>query len=95
MGTKTTTTQLIDAIAAKNGLSKENTKDVVGSLFTEIGAQLASGNEVAINHFGTFKPRQNAARTGRNPRTGETVQIGASVSAAFKQSKTLKDKVNA
>lgn len=94
MGTKTTTTELAQKLADETGATKSDMKGMLETIFGEIAEQLAAGNEVAINGFGTFKPRQNAARKGRNPSTGEEIDIAASTSAAFKQAKALKDALN-
>lgn len=91
---KITTTQIAATVAASKGSTKSAMKDGIEAIFNEIAGQLAIGNEVSIQGFGTFKPRHNAARKGRNPRTGEEVDIAASVSAAFKQAKALKDLLN-
>lgn len=91
---KITTTQIAETVAAAKGSTKSAIKDGIDAVFGEIAEQLAAGNEVSIHGFGTFKPRHNAARKGRNPRTGEEVDIAASTSAAFKQAKALKDALN-
>lgn len=91
---KITTTQIAETVAASKGSTKSAIKDGIEAVFGEIAKQLAAGNEVAINGFGTFKPRHNAARKGRNPATGEEIDIAASTSATFKQAKALKDALN-
>jgi DNA-binding protein HU-beta len=91
---KTTTTELIDAIAKEGGETKTAVKAMMARIFGEIADQLAAGNAVSIYGFGTFRPRHNAARKGRNPRTTEDMDIAASTSATFKQAKALKDALN-
>lgn len=91
---KITTAQIAETIAASKGSTKSAIKDGMEAIFGEIAEQLAAGNEVSIAGFGTFKPRHNAARKGRNPSTGAEIDIAASVSAAFKQAKALKDALN-
>lgn len=85
--------ELIDAVAAVTGGTKTNTKTAVDAVFAAISNSLAAGNEVSINGFGKFKVKDSPAREGRNPATGETIQIAASKSAKFSASKTLKDRL--
>ena len=84
---------MVDRLAARTGLSKSVAKKAVDGVFAVIGDALANGEEVRITGFGTFGTRSRPARTGRNPRTGETVSISASKSPSFKAGKTLKDVV--
>lgn len=88
-------TELIVAMAEKAEISK---KDAVKALtaFTNVVADtLVDGDKVAITGFGTFEVVERAARAGRNPKTGETIEIAASKSPKFKAGKTLKDAVKA
>ena len=85
--------EMVDRLAARTGLSKSVAKKAVDGVFAVIGDALANGEEVRITGFGTFGTRSRPARTGRNPRTGETVSISASKSPSFKAGKTLKDVV--
>ena len=87
--------EMADRLAAQTGLNKAAARDAVDGVFETIGEALANGEEVRIAGFGSFGTRSRAARTGRNPRTGETVSIPASKSPAFKAGKALKDAVNA
>ena len=87
--------EMADRLAARTGLSKAAARDAVDGMLATIGEALANGEEVRVTGFGSFGTRSRPARTGRNPRTGETVSIPASKSPAFKASKTLKDAVNA
>ena len=87
-------TELVDAIAKKADLSK---KDAEGALkaFTEIvGSSLKKGDKVTLIGFGTFEVGKRAARTGKNPQTGEAIKIPASKAPRFKAGKALKDLVN-
>lgn len=83
------TTELADAVAAANDLSKAKAKEVVNSIFTSIIEAAKQGDEVAIAGFGRFTVKERAAREGRNPRTGETLNIPASKSLGFKMSKPV------
>jgi DNA-binding protein HU-beta len=85
---------LVDAIADSAGLSKADAGRAVDSFVSTITGALQSGQAVSLVGFGTFSVRDRAARTGRNPRTGETIQIAASKNPAFKAGKALKDAVN-
>lgn len=86
--------ELVDAVAAKAGLTKADADRAIKAIFEEIQGVLVKGEKVAIPGFGTFSTGKRAARTGRNPQTGETVQIKASVSAKFKAASALKDALN-
>ena len=85
---------LVDAIADSAGLSKADAGRALDAVVSTITATLKSGDSVSLVGFGTFTVRDRAARTGRNPRTGETIQIKASKNPAFKAGKALKDAVN-
>ena len=85
---------LVDAIADSAGLSKADAGRAVDSFVGTITGALQSGDAVSLVGFGTFSVRDRAARTGRNPRTGDTIQIAASKNPAFKAGKALKDAVN-
>ena len=85
---------LVDAIADSAGLSKADAGRAVDSFVSTITGALQSGQAVSLVGFGTFSVRDRAARTGRNPRTGETIQIAASKNPAFKAGNGLKDAVN-
>lgn len=87
MGKKTTKADLIDNIAATEGLSKAQAARVVEQLLHFITEEVAVGHKVALHGFGTFEPRFRQARTGRNPKTGEAVEIAASTSMGFRPSK--------
>lgn len=94
MGTKTSTSQLIEAVSAATGHAKSDVKSVLDAVVSEVSAQIADGNSVAVTDLGTFKPTHRKTREGRNPSTGETIQIAASNGAGFTASKALKDALN-
>lgn len=87
-------TELIEKVAANAGVSKKDATAVVAATFDEIANALAQGEKVQLIGFGTFEARQRAARVGKNPQTGEEVNIPASIAPAFKAGKALKDIVN-
>jgi DNA-binding protein HU-beta len=88
------TSDLVDAIAGANQLSKADAKRVVDSVFEAIAGAAAKGDEVSINGFGKFKVKATAAREGRNPATGEPMKIAASRKLGFSPAKAVKDKLN-
>lgn len=94
MGTKTSTTELIQELADNAGASKADAKAALESIFDAIGEHLKNGNAVSISGFGTFKPKHRAARTARNPRTGESIDVAATNTATFTPAKALKDILN-
>ena len=75
-------------------MNKALAEDAVDGVFEQIRKALASGDEVRIFEFGTFGARKRPARTGRNPRTGESMPIAASTVPVFKPGKTLRDAVD-
>jgi DNA-binding protein HU-beta len=85
---------LIDAIAASTGLTKADAGRALDATTDNIAGALQKGQSVSLVGFGTFSVKHRAARSGRNPRTGETIQIKASNTPAFKAGKALKDAVN-
>lgn len=87
-------TELAKAVAEKAGLTQVAAGEAVNVVIEAIVDALANGEEVALPGFGTFKVSERAARTARNPQTGETIKIAASKAVGFKVSKTLKDKLN-
>lgn len=86
--------ELIDAVAAATSLSKTDAGDAVDGVFQSITNALKSGDSVSLVGFGTFTVKHRAARTGRNPQTGDPLQIPASNVPGFKAGKGLKDAVN-
>ena len=87
--------ELIDAVADAADLSKASAGRAVDAAIDAITGSLKNGDSVTLVGFGTFSVRSRAARTGRNPRTGEEIQIKASKVPGFKAGKALKDAVNA
>ena len=85
---------LVAAVADSAGLSKTDAASAVDAVFDSITGTLKSGGDVRLVGFGTFSVSDRAATTGRNPRTGETIQIAASKQPKFKAGKGLKDAVN-
>lgn len=86
--------ELIAAVAEAAGVSKKDAAAVIGATFDKIAQAMAAGDKVQLIGFGTFETRERGARTGKNPRTGETVTIAACKAPAFKAGKALKDAVN-
>jgi DNA-binding protein HU-beta len=86
--------QLTDAVAAKAQITKKEAAAAVSAVLDVIAETLAAGGDVKITGFGGFEVKERAARTGRNPKTGEAVEIPASKYVAFSTGSTLKDKVN-
>ncbi len=86
--------ELVDAVAAATGESKAGAAASVDAVLSSITGALKSGDKVSLTGFGTFEVRNRAARTGRNPQTGETIQVRASKAPAFKAGKALKEAVN-
>ena len=86
--------ELVDAIAAETKLSKKDTEAFVKSFVDVVSKALKKGDDVALVGFGTFAVTKRAARTGHNPKTGETIKIAAAKTPKFKAGKALKDLVN-
>ncbi len=85
---------LVEAVASEASLSKADAGRAVDAVVAAITGALKRGDSVSLIGFGTFDVRARAARTGRNPRTGEEISIAASKNPAFKAGKALKDAVN-
>lgn len=81
---------IVDIVHAKLGGTKKTAEDVVDAVFETIMNTLAKGEEVAISGFGTFIVKKRAARMGVNPRTGEKIQVAATVTPKFRAGKGLK-----
>ena len=88
-------TELINAVAKNADLSRKDADKAVNAAFDAITAALKAGEKVSIVGFGGFEIKERAARTARNPRTGEAIEIAASKAISFKAGKALKDEVNA
>lgn len=86
--------ELIEAIAQEADLTKADAGRALDATVAAITNALAGGDSVALVGFGTFSVKERAARTGRNPQTGKTIQIAASKAPGFKAGKSLKDAVN-
>jgi len=86
--------ELIEAVSESADLSRSEATKAVDAVLDNITKTLSSGNSVSLVGFGTFSVKSRAARQGRNPRTGETIQIAASKVPGFKAGKALKDAVN-
>jgi DNA-binding protein HU-beta len=84
-------TELVGEISAKSGLTKKDTEKIINAFFDTVEEVLKTGNKVQLMGFGTFEVRQRQARKGRNPQTGEEINIPETVVPAFKAGKALKD----
>lgn len=86
--------ELIESVASSANLSKADATRAVDAVIDNISSSLKKGQQVSIVGFGTFSVKHRAARSGRNPRTGESIKIAASNVPGFKAGKALKDAVN-
>ncbi len=87
-------TELVAAMAENAGLTKKDAEAALKAFVETVEAALKAGDKVQIVGFGTFEVSERAAREGRNPQTGETMNIAASKSPKFKAGKALKDALN-
>ena len=87
-------TELIDAVAEAADLTKAESSRAVDAVVAAVTKALKDGDAVTLVGFGTFQVRDRAARTGRNPKTGDTIKIAASKNPSFKAGKALKDAIN-
>ena len=85
--------ELVSAVSEKAEVTKKVAGEVVDAVFSTIEHALIGGEKVALIGFGTFEVRDRAARTGRNPQTGEEIQIAATRMPVFSAGKTLKEAV--
>ncbi len=85
---------LKSSVAESAGISKADAGEAITAVFDVLKGALTQGNKVSLFGFGTFETTERAARTGRNPRTGEEITIPASKAVKFKAAKGLKDAVN-
>ncbi|GAB4173459.1 MAG: HU family DNA-binding protein [Wenzhouxiangellaceae bacterium] len=85
--------EFIDSVAKKSGLTKADATRALDAMIETISKALKKGDTVSLVGFGTFSVKKRAARTGRNPATGETIKIKASKSPAFKPGKAFKDAI--
>ncbi len=86
--------ELTAQVADKTGLTRADAQRAIDAVFETVTVTLQSGNDVRILGFGTFSQSRRKASTGRNPRTGEAIQIEAYNQAKFKPGKGLKDAIN-
>ena len=86
-------TELIGQVAAKTGMTKKDVEKVVSAFFATVEGSLKEGDKVQLVGFGTFEVRERKSRKGRNPQTGEEINIPAARVPAFKAGKVLKDSV--
>lgn len=86
--------ELVDSIASESGLTKDQAAKALNAFIDSVQGALERGDDVVLVGFGTFSVKERAARTGRNPQTGESLTIAASKAPTFKAGKNLKDAVN-
>ncbi len=89
-----TKADLVDKVTALGDLTRRDGEVIVDTLFEAVIGALKSGDKIEIRGFGSFRTRQRNARTGRNPKTGEKVDVPAKRVPFFKPSKELRDSVN-
>jgi len=87
-------TELIEQVAGEANLTKTQTQSAVKALLKTIMQVVAEGDKVTLVGFGSFQPRERSAREGRNPKTGDIVQIPAAIVPTFSAGKTFRDAVN-
>lgn len=85
---------LVGKVAEKAGLTKKDAEKAINAFVASVQEALVKKDKVQLIGFGTFEVKERAARTGRNPQTGETIKIAASKAPVFKVGKALKDAVN-
>ncbi len=85
---------LAEKLAGETGVTKTDAKKAVDAVFAAIAEAAAAGDEISLNGFGKFKVKDSPAREGRNPSSGETIQIAASKKLTFAPAKAIKDKLN-
>ncbi len=86
-------TELINAVAETSGLTKKDSEVALNAILDTIQNAMKSGDKVQLVGFGSFEVKERAARTGKNPATGATIEISASKAPAFKAGKALKDAI--
>jgi DNA-binding protein HU-beta len=87
-------TEFINAVAAKGEMDKKAAEKAVNAVFGAVADALKAGDKVQLVGFGTFEVKTRGERTGRNPKTGETIKVPASKHPAFSASKALKEQLN-
>lgn len=85
--------ELISAVSEKTELTKKDAEKAVNAILASIEEALAKGDKVQLVGFGTFETRERAARKGRNPQTGEEIDIAAAKVPVFKPGKSLREKI--
>ncbi len=85
--------ELVDALASKSDVSKKQATEMLDAFVSTVTGALSEGDQIVLPGFGTFSVGHRSARKGRNPKTGETIEIKASRVAKFKAGKGLKDAV--
>ncbi len=93
MAQSLSTSQLVDEVATRTGLSKVQAKQAISAVVAVLGEHLAAGARIQISGLGTFEVRERAAREGTNPRTREKVQVPASKAVGFRAASALKGRV--
>ena len=86
--------ELVASVSEKAGMSKKDVESAINALTETIASELSKGGKVQLIGFGTFETVKKSARTGRNPATGEPIEIKACTSPKFKAGKALKDAIN-
>lgn len=86
--------ELLDSISEKSGLNKKDAETFLTAFTDTVGDAVSEGDTISLPNFGTFSLKERAARKGRNPKTGEEIEIAASKSLGFKQGSKMKEKLN-
>lgn len=94
MSERITKQQLVDQVSTQSGVSKKDATEVISSLIDVIMQNVKEGNEVVLTGFGIFKKTLTKARTGRNPSTGEPIQIAEMNKPSFKAGSSFKKYLN-
>ncbi len=95
MANAVSTSQLVDHVAERTGMSKSQAKQAVSAVFEAMGERLAAGDRIQVGGFGSFEVRDRAERQGTNPKTKEKITIAASKAVGFRPASSLKQKVGA
>ncbi|MEE2828400.1 MAG: HU family DNA-binding protein [Myxococcota bacterium] len=88
-----TKSQLIEAVAARGGITRKKAEHLVNTIFDSMEEALVRGDRIEIRGFGSFKTKHYEAYTGRNPKTGAPIDVGAKVLPVFKVGRQLRDRV--
>ena len=95
MANAVSTSQLVEHVAERTGMSKSQAKQAVAAVFEAMSERLAAGDRIQVSGFGSFEIRDRAERQGTNPRTREKVTIPASKAVGFRAASSLKDRIGA